>query len=150
MLLEAYQKVNSVPFTSLTHASRLAMLGLRGYNAIMRNAIDLQYGRELLKGNTDSLLLYLIGQEPTYGYRIIKELDKRSGGYFCFREGTLYPALHRLEKAGLVRGAWEKLANGQERRYYRITDQGREVLEQKLAEWRGFSTAVNLVIGAQA
>jgi len=112
--------------------------------------MELQYGRELLKGNTDSLLLCLIGQEPTYGYRIIKELDKRSGGYFCFREGTLYPALHRLEKANLIQGAWEKLDNGQERRYYSITEQGRKVLEQKLAEWHGFSAAVNLVIGARA
>ena len=55
---------------------------------------------ELIKGSTDSLLLYLLGQQPMYGYQIIKELEKRSQGYFQFKEGTLYPALHRLEKAG--------------------------------------------------
>ncbi|MEW6034313.1 MAG: helix-turn-helix transcriptional regulator [Chloroflexota bacterium] len=104
------------------------------------------YGRELLKGNTDSLLLYLISEEPMYGYRIIKELERRSKGYFCFREGTLYPALHRLERMGLVRGRWESLPNGQERRYYHITEQGLKVLAEKLSEWRGFSNAVNLVI----
>ena len=60
----------------------------------------MNYGRELLKGNTDSLLLWLINYQPMYGYQIIKELEKRSNGYFQFKEGTLYPALHRLEKAG--------------------------------------------------
>ena len=108
--------------------------------------MDMPYGRELLKGSTDSLLLCLISEEPMYGYRIIKELDKRSAGYFCFREGTLYPALHRLEKAGLIEGKWERLPNGQERRYYHIKERGRKVLEEKLTEWRGFTTAVNLVM----
>ncbi|MBI2855135.1 MAG: helix-turn-helix transcriptional regulator [Chloroflexi bacterium] len=108
--------------------------------------MEIPYGRELLKGSTDSLLLYLISEGPTYGYRIIKELEKRSNGYFCFREGTLYPALHRLEKAGLIEGTWERLPNGQERRYYHITEQGSKILAEKLVEWRGFSTAINLVI----
>ena len=58
----------------------------------------MNYGRELLKGNTDSLLLCLISRQPTYGYQIVKELEKRSNGYFQFKEGTLYPALHRLER----------------------------------------------------
>ncbi|MCX8125897.1 MAG: PadR family transcriptional regulator, partial [Dehalococcoidia bacterium] len=64
----------------------------------------MNYGRELLKGNTDSLLLSVIGDGPMYGYQIIKELERRSNGYFQFREGTLYPALHRLERAGLITG----------------------------------------------
>ena len=62
----------------------------------------MNYDRELLKGNTDSLLLSLLCQQPMYGYQIIKELGQRSQGYFNFKEGTLYPALHRLEEAGLV------------------------------------------------
>jgi len=105
----------------------------------------MRYGRELLKGSTDHLLLSLIGQEPTYGYQLIKEIGKRSGGYFEFKEGTIYTALHRLEKEGLIEGKWERIPNGQERRYYYLTKTGRRVLNEKKDEWRGFSAAVNLV-----
>lgn len=106
----------------------------------------MKYGRELLKGSTDHLLLFLIGQEPTYGYKLIKEIERRSGGYFQFKEGTLYPALHRLERDGLIEGKWERLSNGQERRYYYLTELGQRVLSEKRNEWQGFSAAVNLVI----
>ena len=81
-----------------------------------------------------------------YGYQIIKELKKRSDGYFKFREGTLYPALHRLEADKLVKGNWEKLPSGKERRYYQLTAKGFSLLEEKVAEWRGFSSAVNMVM----
>ena len=104
------------------------------------------YGRELLKGSTDSLLLSLVIREPMYGYQIIKELEKRTHGYFKFKEGTLYPALHRLEKSGLVKGKWQRLENGQERRYYSITDKGELALRERLETWRGFSQAVNLIV----
>ena len=104
------------------------------------------YRRELLKGSTETLLLSLLKQQPMYGYQIIKELDKRSQGYFRFKEGTLYPALHRLEVAGLAIAKWERLPTGQERRYYYITDKGLRVLQEKIAEWQGFSTAVTLVM----
>lgn len=104
------------------------------------------YRVELLKGNADTLLLSLLAQKAMYGYDIIKELERRSKGYFKFREGTLYPALHRLEREGLVAGNWERLLNGRERRYYQATPKGLQVLEEKLDEWRGFSLAVNLVM----
>jgi len=107
---------------------------------------QMNFSRELLKGNTDSLLLYLINCQPTYGYQIIKELEKRSNGYFQFREGTLYPALHRLERSELIRGRWQKLPNGQERRYYYITRKGQQALARRLAVWRDFSTAVKSII----
>ncbi|MDY6906827.1 MAG: helix-turn-helix transcriptional regulator [Chloroflexota bacterium] len=106
----------------------------------------MRYGRELLKGNTESLLLSLLSARPMYGYQIIRELEQRSRGYFTFKEGTLYPALHRLERKGLVQGQWQRLPSGQERRYYHITDKGRRALEEKLAEWRGFSRAVDSIM----
>ena len=106
----------------------------------------MEYRPELLKGNADTLLLALIAERPMYGYRIVKELEQRSKGYFKFKEGTLYPALHRLERAGLILGKWERLPSGRERRYYHITEKGQEALEEKLAEWQGFSTALNLVM----
>ena len=106
----------------------------------------MNYKCELLKGSTDSLLLSLISQQPTYGYEIIKELEARSKGYFQFKEGTLYPALHRLEKAGFIRGEWQKLPTGLERRYYYITPKGEEILSQRLAIWQDFALAVDLIV----
>lgn len=106
----------------------------------------MQYRIELLKGNSDTLLLFLLAQKPMYGYEIIKELEKRSKGYFKFKEGTLYPALHRLEKEGLLTGKWEQLPNGRERRYYKVTEKGLHSLQEKIVEWKGFSAAVNLVM----
>ena len=102
--------------------------------------------RELMKGSTDSLLLYLISQQPMYGYQIIKELDGRSQGYFKFKEGTLYPALHRLERAGLILGRWQMLPSGRQRKYYYVTEKGHAVLIEKRGQWQDFLTAVNLII----
>lgn len=109
----------------------------------------MSYGRELLKGNTDSLLLCLISREPTYGYQIVKELEKRSNGYFRFKEGTLYPALHRLERERLIEGKWQILPNGQQRRYYYITEKGQQILAARLATWQDFSMAVQAVTQAE-
>jgi PadR family transcriptional regulator PadR len=112
----------------------------------LKRGRDMNYERELLKGNTDSLLLCLINYQPMYGYQIIKELEKRSNGYFQFKEGTLYPALHRLEKAGLLQGKWQRLPSGQERRYYYITPKGQKTLAERLTVWQDFATAIALII----
>ncbi len=102
--------------------------------------------RELMKGSIDYLLLSLIGQQPMYGYQILKELEGRSQGYFKFKEGTLYPALHRLERAGLLLGRWQVLAGGRQRRYYHITDNGRSILVEQRAQWQEYFAAMNLII----
>ena len=102
--------------------------------------------RKLMKGSTDSLLLYLISQQPMYGYQIIKELERRSRGYFKFKEGTLYPALHRLERAGLILGKWQSLPSGRHRRYYYITNKGNRVLVAKMDQWQDFLAAMKLII----
>ena len=102
--------------------------------------------RELIKGSIDSLLLCLIDQQPMYGYLIIKELDRRSQGYFKFKEGTLYPALHRLEEAGLIRGEWQMLPSGRQRRYYYITEKGFRSLVTTRSQWQDFLVAMNLII----
>jgi PadR family transcriptional regulator, regulatory protein PadR len=101
---------------------------------------------ELIKSNIDSLLLCLLSGQSMYGYQIIKELDSRSQGYFKFKEGTLYPALHRLEKSGLIEGKWEILPNGQQRKYYHITDKGYATLAQKRSNWNQYLAAMNLII----
>jgi PadR family transcriptional regulator PadR len=106
-----------------------------------------EYLPDLLRGNTDALLLFLINQlEYAYGYQLIKEIKLRSRGYFLFKEGTIYPALRKLEKDGLVHGQWQRMSNGTQRRYYRITDEGVLSLRQKMDIWNNFITAMNLVI----
>ena len=80
-----------------------------------------------------------------YGYQLVKEMDRRSSGFFRFKEGTLYPALHRLERDGLVTGSWESSPTGQSRRYYHITARGQRRLQSMLEEWHLFIRAVNLV-----
>ncbi len=103
------------------------------------------YRRELLKGSTETLILSLLTNESMYGYQLVKEMDARSNGYFRFKEGTLYPALHRLARSGLVEGKWEVSPSGQDRRYYHITGKGRQRLASMLEEWARFTQAVNLV-----
>jgi len=102
--------------------------------------------RELMMGSTASLLLCLIGYQPMYGYQIIKELERRSQGYFRFKEGTLYPALHRLERAGLIQGKWQVMPSGQQRKYYHLTEKGLSILVEKRSQWQDFLTAMNLII----
>ncbi len=101
--------------------------------------------RELIKSTIDSLLLHLIDQQPMYGYQIIKELERRSQGYFKFKEGTLYPALHRLERAKLITGKWQVLPSGRQRRYYHITDKGRAALAEQQSQWQEFLAALHLI-----
>ena len=86
------------------------------------------YRRELLKGSTETLILSLLAEESIYGYQLVREMDQRSSGYFRLKEGTLYPALHRIERDGLVESAWGGSSNGHSRRYYRLTAIGSERL----------------------
>ncbi len=108
-------------------------------------AVLQSYRRELLKGSTETLLLSLLAEESMYGYMLVKEIDRRSSGYFQLKEGTLYPALHRLERDRFVEGEWEEAKSGQSRRYYHITPLGSERLGCLLREWDIFTGAVNRV-----
>jgi DNA-binding PadR family transcriptional regulator len=113
---------------------------------MQRREVTLElYKRELLKGSTETLILFLVSEVPIYGYQLVKEMEIRSSGYFHLKEGTLYPALHRLERDGLVESTWEDSPTGQSRRYYRITVEGEEKLHSMLQEWDLFTRAVNLV-----
>jgi PadR family transcriptional regulator PadR len=101
---------------------------------------------ELLKGSTDSLLLCLLNQQPMYGYQIIRELEARSQGYFRYKEGTLYPALHRLEKSGLLMAEWQVETGGRPRRYYHLTKKGQAILVEQRTQWLNFFEAMNTII----
>lgn len=106
-----------------------------------------KYIQQLTKGVTEPLLLYLINEIPMYGYQIIKELEKRTTGYFKLTGGTIYPALQRLEKKGLVIGKWQQITQRQGRRYYQVTKKGQETLVNRLSEWKDFSMMVNMLMG---
>lgn len=100
---------------------------------------------ETLKGHLDLLLLATVAAEPAHGYRVIEELKHRSGGAFALPEGTVYPALHRLEQSGLLASSWER-GSGRRRRIYRVTSRGRRALAQERRDWNGFTRAVEAVV----
>lgn len=98
------------------------------------------------KGALPTLILEALAAEPSYGYRIAQSIKERSSGVLDFKEGTLYPALHKLESEGHVE-SYETVENGRARRCYRITRPGRAVLTKDRAEWRELSQAVTMILG---
>jgi len=98
------------------------------------------------KGTLPTLILEAIVHEPSHGYRIAQRIKERSEGVLDFKEGTLYPALHKLESDGLVE-SYEGVEKGRPRRYYRITKTGRAVLAKDRSEWRQLSRAVTMILG---
>jgi PadR family transcriptional regulator PadR len=101
---------------------------------------------DMRKGSTTILVLSILTEKPMYGYQIAKELAARSGGVFDFQEGTLYPALHRMEKEGLLLSYWEVVQEGPSRKYYTITDKGRDTLDHKSKDWNDFAHALLRVL----
>jgi PadR family transcriptional regulator PadR len=100
---------------------------------------------ERLKGHLDGMLLAVLAEGRAHGYLVIERLRERSGGTFALEEGTAYPALHRLERAGLLASTWTT-ADGRRRRVYRLTQKGGEQLERSRSDWRTFSRAVDVVL----
>ena len=103
--------------------------------------------KSLLSGSTPLLILSLLKNEDMYGYQMVAELARRSDETFFLKEGTLYPLLHTLEKQGWVRSYAQQTPSGRERKYYRLTDEGRAQLQYKEKEWQLFSAKVNAVLG---
>ena len=104
-------------------------------------------GGDILKGNTLTLILTLLGEQPMYGFQIAKEVERRSEGALRFREGLLYPALHQLEKEELVESEWWTSNQGPRRKYYQLTRRGRREAARLRQRWALFSRAVNQVLG---
>ena len=99
---------------------------------------------ETLKGHLDGILLAVLEPGPRHGYAIMEALRIRSGGRVDLPTGTVYPALHRLERAGRVRQAVS--AGGRRRRVYQLTPAGRRARDTERSTWRDFSTAVTAVL----
>jgi DNA-binding PadR family transcriptional regulator len=91
--------------------------------------------KEMMKGSIDILLLSLLATKEMYGYEVVQNLKKRSSNLYEMSEGTLYPALKRLEQQNLLISFWGDTKGGGRRKYYQITDAGNTELKKKLVEW---------------
>lgn len=100
---------------------------------------------EALKGHLDLLLLAVMEDGPRHGYAVIEELRRRTGDALDLPEGTVYPALHRLEKAGLLDSTWGD-AGGRRRRTYQLTATGKGAVKEKRRDWQAFAVAVQGVL----
>ncbi len=107
----------------------------------------MKINKELLKGSTTILILSILNRKDMYGYEMIKEIEDRSQGVFSFKEGTLYPILHGLEHENFIESYWDLGEGKRKRKYYRITESGKRILEEKEKEWKLFSNTVNEVLG---
>jgi transcriptional regulator len=100
---------------------------------------------QTLKGHLDLLLLAVVGVGPAHGYAIAERLRTRSGGALNLPEGTLYPALHRLERSGLLASGWDEVSS-RRRRVYRLTSKGVKALAKRHHEWMAFAKVVDGVV----
>jgi PadR family transcriptional regulator, regulatory protein PadR len=105
--------------------------------------------KERLKGHLDMLLLSVLAAGPAHGYAVITALRARSEGEFDLPEGTVYPALHRLEGAGLLSSSWSD-ADGRRRRVYALTGKGATALADQRTAWARFAGGIGAVLGWQA
>ena len=102
---------------------------------------------EMLKGHLDLIVLAALAAGPAHGYAVIEEIKRRSGGSFDLPEGTIYPALHRLEQAGLLASRWVIADSGRKRRIYSLTRRGTRALAERKAVWKQFSDAIGGLLG---
>lgn len=101
---------------------------------------------ELLKGTLSLLILSLLSRKPMYGYEIAATVHRDTDGAFTWREGSLYPSLHKLEADGFIVGEWEEKETGRKRRYYHITKKGLAALKEKVQSWTDLCRGVNRIL----
>ncbi len=114
-----------------------------------RDQPERSLAREQLKGHLDLLLLAVLRSGPAHGYEIITALRDRSDGTFDLPEGTVYPALHRLEAAGRLSSGWSQ-AGGRRRRTYQLTGDGAAAFRAERSAWRNFSAGIGAVLAGTA
>jgi transcriptional regulator len=102
---------------------------------------------DLPQGTLDLLILKAVAVEPVHGYAIAHRLEQVSRGVVQVPEGSLYPALHRLENRGYLAADWKKTDTGREAKFYKLTRKGRKQLEAEASSWQRLSEAVGLILG---
>ena len=106
----------------------------------------MSFDRDLVRSIAEPIVLKLVAERAMYGYEIIKEINGRTNDAFQWKEGTLYPCLHRLENQGVIASEWVTPEKGKKRKYYKITSAGKKRLNAKLTEWKAFSSAVETLL----
>jgi PadR family transcriptional regulator PadR len=101
---------------------------------------------QFLKGSIGLLLLNLLSRGEMYGYEILQEVSRRSANAFTFKEGTLYPALHQLERKGQIKSEWRRAENGRERKYYSLTFKGRKAAAEYEKQWHELTSAIAAIL----
>src|SRR5688572_4279887 len=96
----------------------------------------MELGKDLVAASATPLVLAILAEGDSYGYAIIKRVTELSGGHLHWTDGMLYPVLHRLERQGHVAATWAESENGRRRKYYRITEEGRQQLAAQREQWR--------------
>ena len=104
---------------------------------------------DLLQGTLDVLILKLLALEPLHGYGIAQRIRQISKDVLQVQQGSLYPALHRLEKRGWLRAEWKEAETGRDAKFYALTPLGRKQLKEESANWRRLSAAVSLIVGQE-
>jgi transcriptional regulator len=102
---------------------------------------------DLPQGTLDLLILRTLSLEPQHGWGISERVQQMSSEVLCIQQGSLYPALHRLERRGLIRARWGASENNRRARYYELTKAGRKQLETETGLWKQLTVAVNQVLG---
>ena len=105
--------------------------------------------REWKKGSAELLILSLLEAQPRHGYDISKLIETRSGGSLKFHVASLYPLLYRLEQRGWIAGRWVEKAEQRRRRYYRLTPEGKKILQAQRESWKEFVMAIGRITGIE-
>ena len=99
-----------------------------------------------MKGTVVPIMLKLLAEREMYGYEIIKVVNERTNDALAWKEGTIYPWLHRLEQDGLIVGTWHAATEGRKRKYYAITRKGQAELAHQVEEWHALANAVSVLL----
>jgi PadR family transcriptional regulator PadR len=107
----------------------------------------MDYDREFLTGTVGVLILNLLAEREMYGYEIVQEAERRSAQALQLKEGTIYPALHQMQRDGLLKAVWRDGPSGRARKYYALTAKGRRRAESKRQQWASISIAMRAILG---
>src|SRR5262245_42605372 len=107
----------------------------------------MDFDREFLTGAVTTMILALLDEQPRYAYEILREAERRSNNLFSLKEGTLYPALHQMERSGWLASDWRDSEAGRPRKYYSLTALGRERAASKREQWMAMSAVMQAILG---
>lgn len=110
----------------------------------------MKYTSEMLRGNTETIILAILLKEDSYGYAILKSINERGGGIFDLKDATIYTTIKRMEKEEMITTYWGEETTGARRKYYHITEKGKKLYLEKIKEWQEVNHILNnLIMGGE-